>query len=142
MGTTYQRGYNFEHRVKNDLERRGFMVFRSGASKNMDLIGVKRNDEKKGCIVAFVECKYNTSKANQETLTILSDKAKSVGAVPVYAHADARKGIEYYYVFSEGTKMHKVLLDEKLFDYFVGCSDEASITNEILDVYNMQNPRE
>lgn len=50
--TSYQKGYNFERRVKKHYEKEGHLVFRQGKSAFPDLIVIGRGRQ-----VFFVECK-------------------------------------------------------------------------------------
>jgi Holliday junction resolvase len=49
----YERGRNFEYRVKRYFESKGFKVFRCASSKPIDLIAIKRGE------VILIECKIN-----------------------------------------------------------------------------------
>ena len=49
---SYKRGRRFEYRVKEKLERLGYVVIRSAASKPIDLVALKA-----GCPPLFIECK-------------------------------------------------------------------------------------
>ena len=53
VNKSYRRGYYYEWRVKNFLEKQGLIVFRCSRSKPFDLIAF---DTKKG-VIYLIECK-------------------------------------------------------------------------------------
>ena len=75
----YQRGRNFEYRVKKDMEKRGYLVLRSPASKSpVDLYCMKKNE------LVFIQCKLNGVIGVTEWNTFF-DYSKYVGALPILA---------------------------------------------------------
>lgn len=93
----YARGRSFEYAVKRNLEKYGYIVMRSPASRSpADLIAVKRGT------AVFIQCKLHGALPPSEWNELIdySDKA---GAVPIMAARPTEgRGINYY-----------VLLDKK-----------------------------
>lgn len=75
----YQRGRNFEYRVKKDMEKRGYLVLRSPASKSpVDLYCIKRGE------LVFIQCKLRGQIGVPEWNEFFT-LSKSVEALPILA---------------------------------------------------------
>ena len=79
MNNRYRKGYQFEHRVKRYLERKGYKVFRVAGSKPVDLIAISRNN------VFLVECKTHKEKIKKATEKIINI-SKDTCAIPIIAY--------------------------------------------------------
>ena len=84
MGRRYEKGRRFEYRVKRELERQGYVVFRCAGSKPVDLIAMKRGGPN-----LIVECKLN-GKFSRDDLWKLFFLAEDAGAVPMIAWKEGR----------------------------------------------------
>lgn len=75
----YKRGRNFEYRVKKDMEKRGYLVIRSPASKSpVDLYCMRKNE------LVFIQCKLHGQIGVPEWNAFFN-LSKSVGALPILA---------------------------------------------------------
>ena len=102
----YQKGYNFERKVKRFLEKGGWVVFRQGKSSFPDLICIKPNliqsstdakcqqlidfAVKDTCLVMAVECKkrkgkYYQTKEDKESIESFKQKCSFI---PLYLVKD------------------------------------------------------
>ena len=80
MTTQYGRGRRFEYRVRTDLERLGYTVFRSAGSKGpADLIALC-----KGRVPLLVQCKIGGDPGRDEWNGLLRT-AENCGAIAVVA---------------------------------------------------------
>ena len=77
----YYKGRRFEYKVKRDLEKKGYLVFRLAGSKPIDLIALKRGE------IVFVECKTHKNISAGE-LDKLREMAVKVGARAVVVTPD------------------------------------------------------
>lgn len=83
-GKAYQRGRDFEYRVKRDMESRGYMVLRSPASKSkVDLYCIKLGE------LVFIQCKLHGQIGVSEWNEFL-ELCTSVGALPILAETKDR----------------------------------------------------
>ena len=73
MKSRYYKGRRFEYKVKQRLEKKGYLVFRLAGSKPFDLIALKKGE------VVFVECKTH-KRIPTSTLNKLREMAVRVGA--------------------------------------------------------------
>lgn len=81
----YQRGRDFEYRVKRDMESRGYMVLRSPASKSkVDLYCIKRGE------LVFIQCKLHGQIGVSEWNEFY-ELCLSVGALPILAETKDRE---------------------------------------------------
>lgn len=81
----YKRGRNFEYRVKKDMEKRGYLVLRSPASKSpVDLYCIKRNE------LVFIQCKLHGQIGVSEWNAFFN-LSQSVGALPILAENESGK---------------------------------------------------
>lgn len=64
--TNYEKGRNFEYRVKKYLIENGFFVVRAAKSSFPDILAVRKSTGKKIC----VECKVNGYLTEQEKLKL------------------------------------------------------------------------
>jgi len=93
--TSYQKGRNFEYRVKKDLEKNSFVV-RQAASAFPDLIAVRECSGKKIC----VECRVNGRISKTERMELIRLWVK-YDIHPFVARREKKK-IKYYdVIFSE-----------------------------------------
>lgn len=77
----YQKGRNFEWRVKHYLEGKGYWVLRSPQSKSpADLVALKLNE----CLL--VQCKINKAAMSKSEKSELCSLAISVGGAPILAY--------------------------------------------------------
>lgn len=79
MTTNYRRGYDFERRVRKDMDDRGYIAIRSPSSKtpaDVYCIGVGK--------VLFIQCKRNGVLNPAEWNKFLA-YCESVGATPILA---------------------------------------------------------
>lgn len=84
-GKAYQRGRDFEYRVKKDMEKRGYLVLRSPASKSpVDLYCIKQSG------LVFIQCKLHGQIGVPEWNAFFN-LCKSVGALPILAETDSGK---------------------------------------------------
>lgn len=87
--SNYVNGRAFEYRVKSDLEKRGYYVKRSYASKTVvDLLAYKHPDG------LFVQCKRGTAKMSIPEWNELYTAALEYGGKPILAESPD-KGIDY-----------------------------------------------
>jgi len=94
--TNYLRGRNFEYRVKKDLKKNGFLVFRQAKSAFPDLIAVRKCTGKKIC----VECKVNGYITKEEKDNLLKIWVE-YDIHPFTARRVKRKIVYHDLVFSE-----------------------------------------
>jgi Holliday junction resolvase len=88
------RGRDAEWRIRDHLEKQGWIVIRSAASRIIDLIAIKQGEE------LFIEVKstgedsfrISRSKHNKEQLRDHVAYAALIGATPVYAIEFRRTG--------------------------------------------------
>lgn len=88
----YQKGRNFEYRVKGYLEKMGYYVVRSFASKGVfDLVAVPPASctRRWKCEPLLIQCKYRDYVPPNE-MTILLATAKRYRAISMIATRDAR----------------------------------------------------
>lgn len=85
----YKKGYKFERDLKQELEKKGWKVIRSGGSKKPDLIAAK-----KGKII-IIECKItqnNKAYLNEDEVQNLKKCAKEFNCEGMYAIKQKHKG--------------------------------------------------
>jgi Holliday junction resolvase len=84
--TKYERGRDFEYRVRDHLRKCGFFVLRSPRSLGpVDLVALKKG------VILLVQCKtgkYELRNAEKDGLVIL---AESIGAIPIFAYREASR---------------------------------------------------
>ena len=86
MTTNYQKGRQFEYRVKKDIESQGYYVIRSPASRGpFDLLCIKE-----GRVVA-IQCKIQKDSFSKKQKEVFIIKAKEIGAIPMFAYRDNEK---------------------------------------------------
>jgi len=87
VNKNYNRGRNFEHRVKKFFEELGFFVVRSAGSKGAaDLVVIKQDCSGLCCRVGLVQCKYGCgyiNKAELERLKKLCNDLLAAGYVAI-----------------------------------------------------------
>lgn len=93
--TQYQRGRRFEHRVKADLEKRGyFAVLSPGSHSVTDILGIKHTGQ--GHHLLFVQCKYNGTLGPQDWNELM-DLADRHRALPILSDTlGPRKPLRYW----------------------------------------------
>ena len=98
-GKAYQRGRDFEYRVKKDMEKRGYLVLRSPASKSpVDLYCIKRNG------LVFIQCKLH-GQIGVDEWNEFYRLCESVKAAPILAETQSGKIIySEVYAKKDGTK--------------------------------------
>ena len=85
MTTNYERGRNFEWRIKADLERRGYYCARSaGSHSKIDILAVK------GGVCLLVQCKADGAISPVEWNT-LHDLCRPPHTLPIVALKDDGK---------------------------------------------------
>lgn len=90
MNRSQAKGTRFEHRVKHDMEERGWFVMRSPASKSpIDLLAVSQSE------VAFLQCKTD-GRLDPEPWNALYELANHYGALPILAAKPVKGGVAYY----------------------------------------------
>lgn len=96
--TQYQRGRRFEHRVKLDLEKRGYFAILSPGSHSVtDIVGVQYTDVQAHRLL-FVQCKYNGTLGPQDWNTLM-DLADKYGALPILSDTTGpRKPLRYWHL--------------------------------------------
>lgn len=94
--TPYQRGYNFECRVRKHLESQGYVVFRHGYSAFPDLHASKKTthsgtiDLQEPCSeTLFVECRVRGNISLKERFELIK-MAYQAGAKPMLAYRKKR----------------------------------------------------
>jgi len=96
VNKNYNRGRQFEYRVKKNLEDKGYLVVRSAGSKSpLDLVGISLG--RMYPEVVLVQCKYGAkiSKKERDKLSELNNKTP--GCVYVFvAWAKPNEQIVYY----------------------------------------------
>lgn len=87
----YKVGRNFEYATKRDLEKYGFIVLRSPASKTpADLVAIREG------LIIFIQCKLHGAMGVKEWNAFL-DYADKGGAAPVMAQRSSTgRGISYF----------------------------------------------
>lgn len=88
MSTPYQRGAAFEHRVKAELEKESWRVWRTPGSKSpCDLIAIKPAGLPPATRswVRLVQCKLRGAISAKERCGFVAD-ATALGAVPILAY--------------------------------------------------------
>jgi Holliday junction resolvase len=95
MNSSYRKGYNFERKVKADLEKKGLFVLRQGKSAFPDLVAIPLSSNKLCRTPLLVECKYgkhpNLSRAEKEQFVEL----RKLNARCYLARGKPRQPIEY-----------------------------------------------
>ena len=87
MATNYQRGANFEYRVKRALEKLGFVVVRSAGSKTpADLVAGRLGT------VLLVQCTTLKECKREQDRNRLMIMAAFFGAVPVLVWKEKERG--------------------------------------------------
>ena len=90
----YQRGRAFEYRVKNELEKFGFIVLRTSGSHGFsDLVALKDN------VVYFMQLKYGakiTTKEKDKMYYIMQDYAWNNSIKFFVVHGVPYKGKTFY----------------------------------------------
>jgi hypothetical protein len=76
MNSNYVRGRYFEYETERLLRKKGWTVFRSAASRNIDLIAFR-----KGAKPLWISCKYGKNAAASDRSWI--NPAAEVGAIYV-----------------------------------------------------------
>jgi len=77
---SYQKGRNFENYIKDKLERKGYFVVRSAASKGVyDLIAIKNG------VVYGIQCKAGKARASKQEKERMVEFGEKYGIVPVLA---------------------------------------------------------
>ncbi len=109
MNSNRTRGRKFEYRIRDLLQKNGWIVFRSaGSHTSADLIGVKPGPK-----VILVQ-----TKATEELYLSPSEKADlasyktELGAVPLVIHRKGRKWRIHFYTLSLENKLISVSLDQ------------------------------
>jgi len=95
VNKNYNRGRQFEYRVKKDLENKGYLVVRSAGSKSpFDLIGI--SSPSNADVVLLVQCKYGAkiSKKERDKLRELDNKTPYSTFI-IIAWAKPNKPITY-----------------------------------------------
>ena len=97
MTTNYERGRNFEWRIKADLERRGYYCVRAaGSHSKVDVVAVK------GAICLFIQCKTDGKIQPAEWDTLCS----ICGAptfLPIVAKKDQHGHLQYMLITGRRT---------------------------------------
>lgn len=103
------KGTRFEHKVKRDLEERGYFCMRSPASKSpIDILAVSKDD------VLFVQCKTN-GRLDPAPWNELYDLALDHGGTPILASKPVRGRISYHRIVGrkvEGSRTGWAPLEE------------------------------
>lgn len=102
MNRNYLKGRRFEYRVKEYLEKEGYVVFRCAGSKPLDLIAFKKpgmfTHTQWECSLLFVECKAAGARLPKEQRYELIELAAKCGARLILATTRGRyislKGLE------------------------------------------------
>ena len=86
----YRSGYNFECRVRKDLIKKGYVVFRQGSSRFPDLLCFSKDGS------LMVECKYGQHPTlNKEEKRRFAELKTKTNAKLMLAKGKPRKPIEY-----------------------------------------------
>jgi len=79
----YKKGRQFEYRVKNYLQSKGYFVLRSPRSAGLvDLVAIKQGE------VLCIQCKTRKRNFREPERKKLIELAESIGAIPVLAYRD------------------------------------------------------
>lgn len=90
VNRSYRKGYNFERRVKQFLEREGYLVMRNAKSRFPDGLAVRKGD------IFLYECKVNKYLSKEE-----KKKAKELKKLT---------GLRFVVFYREGKKIEKYLI--------------------------------
>ncbi|RLG82335.1 MAG: hypothetical protein DRO40_07840 [Thermoprotei archaeon] len=92
---SYRKGANFERRVKQYFERKGFYVVRSaGSHGTFDLLAVRQ------FTVLGIQCKIDGKLSTKEKKKML-EAYKKYGIVPILAYRDGKK-LKLRYLTDQG----------------------------------------
>lgn len=87
MVTNYQRGRQFEYRVRDLYKKHGWYVLRSAGSKTVtDLVAISQG----GASIHFIQCKAD-GKVSLKEIRELIEKALQYSSIPVLAVKKKRK---------------------------------------------------
>lgn len=107
-GRLYKKGRDFEYRVKRDMEKKGYTVVRSYASKTpADLTAVRDGQ------AVFVQCKLHNFYHVNEWNTFI-DYCANAGALPVFAtRSEDGSTISYYIITGkkDGSRKKQPMVD-------------------------------
>jgi Holliday junction resolvase len=100
MATNYQRGYAFEMRVKETMEKFGLKTFRmAGSHSEADLIGISEFG-----VSYLVQCKRN-GQISVEEWNQLRKTALSVKGIPILAYIpESGRGVELRVIVADAEK--------------------------------------
>jgi Holliday junction resolvase len=98
--THYRNGRDFEYKVRDELARDGYEMFRSAGSKTkIDLIAVKPGQ------LLFVQCKRTDPQISPDDRSRMLALAAMVGALPIVASKPIpRRPIQYRRLTGPGPK--------------------------------------
>jgi len=92
--TNYQKGRNFEYRVKKYLEEKGFFVVRSAGSHGIfDLIAVEtygEPDDYSEHLVYGIQCRVD-GKTKKEEVEKMKEIYWKYGIIPIIAYREGKK---------------------------------------------------
>ena len=88
----YAKGRSFEHRVKRILEKEGYTVFRCAGSKPVDLIAIKKWDDRTE--ICLIECKLNGHLPEGQKEKLI-EMARRIGASAILAY----RGVKHDVIF-------------------------------------------
>lgn len=99
VNKNYRRGRKFEYEIKNHLEEKGFLTFRTAGSHGIaDIIGVSNND------VLLVQCKYGQKPTKSERMEMYSAEWNVTGnnIIVLLAYREPYKKIQWFEIDVNG----------------------------------------
>lgn len=112
ISTKYRRGRQFEYRVRDDLQKKGFFVLRSPASRSpIDLAAIKRG------LILLVQCKMGSELPRKEW-NKLFELAEETGALPILAGRLGFRELQYFRLMDkkDDSRKRQPRLEIKLFE--------------------------
>lgn len=113
MNNRYRKGYQFEHRVKRYLEKKGYKVFRAAGSKPIDLIAISKKT------IFLIECKTHSEKIKRASEKI-REIAKDTCAIPIIAYKKKDRNKIFFLDAKENQELIDIPDAENLGKYLGG----------------------